>query len=197
MNKLLEFSPPEELLNSFYASPITEDQLNQVKILKFYKILIIQLKLIEQNQPYLLGMLGYSSETIKYLEEKLTKSIIFENEKSEDRDNRIRKLWNDWLVTYKQRAFKEINYLNNNISLEIKEKIKNRKENMKKINPKFILRNYILQNCIDKAEKNDFSELERILTIVENPFEDNENFNDEYCKKTPLLGTKICVSCSS
>jgi uncharacterized protein YdiU (UPF0061 family) len=36
-------------------------------------------------------------------------------------------------------------------------------------NPKFILRNYIAQSAIEKAEKGDFSEVERLLTIYTVP----------------------------
>ncbi len=35
---------------------------------------------------------------------------------------------------------------------------------------RFILRNYIAQNAIEAAEKGDFSEVRRVLRLLENPF---------------------------
>ena len=35
-----------------------------------------------------------------------------------------------------------------------------------------ILRNYIAQNAIDAAEKGDFSEVERVLKLLQHPFDD-------------------------
>jgi hypothetical protein len=35
---------------------------------------------------------------------------------------------------------------------------------------RFILRNYIAQNAIEAAEKGDYSEVRRVLKILENPY---------------------------
>jgi len=37
---------------------------------------------------------------------------------------------------------------------------------------RFVLRNYIAQNAIDKAEKGDFSEVRNVLSLLQNPFSD-------------------------
>lgn len=39
-------------------------------------------------------------------------------------------------------------------------------------NPRFILRNYIAQNAISAAEKGDFTEVRRVLKLLENPYSD-------------------------
>ncbi len=71
---------------------------------------------------------------------------------------------------------------------------------MNRINPKFILRNHIAQRVIEKAEKGDYMELEKVLEIMTNPFEENENmeilFKGEY-DASECLAYDICVSCSS
>ena len=41
-----------------------------------------------------------------------------------------------------------------------------------RLNPKFVLRNYIMEEAIKKAENEDFSEVEKLLKIVLNPFEE-------------------------
>ena len=43
---------------------------------------------------------------------------------------------------------------------------------------RFILRNYIAQRAIDAAEKGDFSEVRRVLRLLENPFSEGVDFGD-------------------
>ena len=80
-----------------------------------------------------------------------------------------------------------------------------RKEAMDEVNPKFILRQYLLQRAIDKAVKEaDFSEIERLRVLLQDPFRDRpdifKKYNidpDFYASDTPdsLLGMKL--SCSA
>ena len=42
---------------------------------------------------------------------------------------------------------------------------------MEKINPAFILRNYLLEKAIKNAEKGDFTQVEQLLSLCEKPFE--------------------------
>ncbi len=80
-----------------------------------------------------------------------------------------------------------------------------RKEAMDGVNPKFLLRQYLLQRAIDKAVKEaDFSEIERLRVLLQDPFRDRPdifkkyNIDPEYyASDTPdsLLGMKL--SCSA
>jgi uncharacterized protein YdiU (UPF0061 family) len=80
-----------------------------------------------------------------------------------------------------------------------------RKIKMDQANPKFILRNYLLQAAIDKALKQaDFSEIVKLRELLKNPFQDDpELFRryginpDLYSAPTPesLIGMKM--SCSA
>ncbi|MBL0231481.1 MAG: YdiU family protein [Moraxellaceae bacterium] len=45
-----------------------------------------------------------------------------------------------------------------------------RQQQMQAVNPKFILRNYLAQIAIEKAEKGDFSELDTLLMLLQKPF---------------------------
>jgi uncharacterized protein YdiU (UPF0061 family) len=68
---------------------------------------------------------------------------------------------------------------------------------MNKINPKFILRNYLLQKAIEKAVwENDFSEIKKLQKIMEFPFEEQIE-NEDYAKIPPAWAKKIKISCSS
>jgi uncharacterized protein YdiU (UPF0061 family) len=79
-----------------------------------------------------------------------------------------------------------------------KHNIKNieRKKIMNKINPKFILRNYLLQNAIEEAESGDFSEVKKLLKIMEKPFAEQKE-NEAYASLPPESEREIKISCSS
>lgn len=68
---------------------------------------------------------------------------------------------------------------------------------MKQVNPKFILRNYIAEIAIRKAQDEyDYSEIENLMTILGNPFAEHEAF-EHYAGHPPVWAQQIEVSCSS
>lgn len=90
----------------------------------------------------------------------------------------------DWLVRYKKRVENEP------VAKE------ERLTTMRKINPKYILKNYILQDVIKDAENGDFKLLNDILEIAKNPYAEHPKY-EKYSLATPKdLGGFIC-SCSS
>ena len=100
-----------------------------------------------------------------------------------------------------------------------------RQDAMRHANPRFVLRNYIAQLAIERAETNDFSEAERVLERMRDPYDlghctveemtegaiaDQERkappcsqdgsgraVARKYNSRPPLWSTTLCVSCSS
>ena len=80
-----------------------------------------------------------------------------------------------------------------------------RKEKMDRINPKFILRNYLLKNATDKAMKEaDFSEVERLRILLEDPYSDRPELfaqygidPEHYAAETPPSSIEMQLSCSA
>jgi len=71
-----------------------------------------------------------------------------------------------------------------------------RSNRMFSVNPKYILRNHIVQRAIEMAENDDFSEVEKLLEILSQPYSDHPV--DEFYENPPKPGTpKLVVSCSS
>jgi uncharacterized protein YdiU (UPF0061 family) len=70
------------------------------------------------------------------------------------------------------------------------------KELMKKTNPKFVIKNYMLQEAIDEAKQGDFKLVNDLLKIAQNPFSEHKEF-ERYAKPTPLEYSNIKLSCSS
>ena len=101
--------------------------------------------------------------------------------------------WSSWLKHYLELTQRE------GMSHE------ERKLQMDSVNPKFILRNHLVETALDKALKeSDFSEIERLRVLLENPFQDQpEVFNkyginaEHYAQDTPDAFLCQQTSCSA
>ena len=71
-----------------------------------------------------------------------------------------------------------------------------RLELMSQMNPKFILRNYMAQEAIEAAEKNDFLLLNTLLIILTQPFEEFPE-HQKFANKSPKWAKDLEISCSS
>lgn len=64
------------------------------------------------------------------------------------------------------------------------------------INPKYILRNYMAQIAIDEATTGDYSEIDRLMKILHDPYAEHPDQN-HYTNPPPAWAKNIQVSCSS
>lgn len=78
----------------------------------------------------------------------------------------------DWLRQYQQRV--QLDGISD----------KQRRQRMNKINPKYVLRNYLAQQAIDKAEQNDFSMVNELLELFRHPY-DEQKTKEHYAVKRP------------
>ncbi|WP_050466820.1 protein adenylyltransferase SelO [Herbaspirillum chlorophenolicum] len=67
---------------------------------------------------------------------------------------------------------------------------------MHAVNPKYVLRNYLAQVAIDRAQRKDFSEVEKLQAILSRPF-DEQPEHDKYADLPPDWASHLEVSCSS
>ncbi|MEO5771651.1 MAG: protein adenylyltransferase SelO [Burkholderiaceae bacterium] len=67
---------------------------------------------------------------------------------------------------------------------------------MNRVNPKFVLRNHLAQTAIERAEQGDFSEVQRLLKVLERPF-DEQPEHAAYADHPPAWAQQLEVSCSS
>ena len=91
---------------------------------------------------------------------------------------------NEWLDEYD-------NYLTDNKTTQTE-----RHERMLKINPKYILKNYILQEAITKAEQGSFELVDALFNIAQNPYAEHKEF-ERWAKATPDEFKNQKLSCSS
>ena len=95
-----------------------------------------------------------------------------------------RAAFDDWAETYRTRLAAE----------QSDDAI--RRHAMERVNPKFVLRNYLAQQAIDRAEQRDYSELEQLLRILQAPFDEHPG-QDAYAAPPPDWGRTLAISCSS
>ena len=75
-----------------------------------------------------------------------------------------------------------------------------RKEKMNKVNPKYVLRNYMAQLAIDDANKGDYTLLHTFQTLLRNPYEEQVEHEKWFSKRPDWARTKVgcsMLSCSS
>ncbi len=71
-----------------------------------------------------------------------------------------------------------------------------RQRRMSRINPRYVLRNYLAQQAIEKAQQKDFSEIDRLLSLLRDPYTDQPGM-ESYAAAPPDWGKHLVVSCSS
>ncbi|WP_341225952.1 YdiU family protein [uncultured Arcticibacterium sp.] len=96
--------------------------------------------------------------------------------------------WINWLKAYQERLHLEIN------------DDETRKAKMNAVNPKYVLRNYMAQLAIDKADDGDYSLISELHELLKKPY-DNQPENEKWFAKRPewarnKVGCSM-LSCSS
>lgn len=74
--------------------------------------------------------------------------------------------------------------------------VSTRSDQMKAVNPKYVLKNYIAQEVIEDVEKGSSEKLTHWLEVLYRPFDDHPSF-DTYARPTPPDKKNVEVSCSS
>ena len=89
-----------------------------------------------------------------------------------------------WLTSYRARLQQQ------NVADDIRHQQQN------SANPKYILRNYLAETAIRSANAGDFSEITKLLQLLEHPFDEQASMN-AYSFQPPAWGTALEISCSS
>ena len=134
---------------------------------------LAELEIISETAPTLLNRLGFGPETVVALRKRFD---LTSRRKAIDWETRIKADWIQWLELFRS--------IGGGSHQDI----------MRRVNPKFILRNSIIQESITKAENEDFELVQELLKYCHNPFD--ANIPDEFCK--PSTKEQTCtLSCSS
>lgn len=71
-----------------------------------------------------------------------------------------------------------------------------RRARMNRVNPKYVLRNYLAQTAIELARDRDYSGIDRLLRVLQDPFAEHPD-NDDLAEAPPDWGRTLALSCSS
>jgi len=145
------------------------------------------LMMLLQNSPNILAQLGGGATLIKKELDRREKVEKMNELKPEEKRAKDRKLWQDWIEQYRLRLTVDFQDVQDHEKAS-----KERVEAMKSNNPRFILRNYIAQNAISAAEKGDFSEVQRVLKLLENPYSDDIDLELKKEKEPASLPEASC-----
>lgn len=67
---------------------------------------------------------------------------------------------------------------------------------MRRVNPKYVLRNYLAQQVIQEAQNGDYEPMEELLKVLQRPY-DEQPENEAYAALPPDWGKHLNISCSS
>ena len=96
--------------------------------------------------------------------------------------------WKQWFANYAKRLEDETTSADERL------------QQMNKINPKYVLRNYMAQLAIDKADKGDTSLLEEMYLLLKEPYSEQPKFEHWFAKRPEWARHKVgcsMLSCSS
>ena len=96
--------------------------------------------------------------------------------------------WKQWFADYAKRLEDETTSADE------------RQQQMNKTNPKYVLRNYMAQLAIDKADKGDTSLLEEMYLLLKEPYSEQPKFEHWFAKRPEWARHKVgcsMLSCSS
>uniref|UniRef100_A0A8C5N988 Selenoprotein O n=2 Tax=Gouania willdenowi TaxID=441366 RepID=A0A8C5N988_GOUWI len=119
---------------------------------------------LAQSNPSLFQMISDRATVARQLDKLSRLKDLMESSEEELRTKHAED-WTSWVTRYRKRLAHELQGQSDVQAVQDE-----RVSVMDNTNPRVVLRNYIAQNAIEAAEKGDFSEVQRVLKVLEKPF---------------------------
>ncbi len=156
---------------------------------RFLKNMRDKLGLVQEDE----GDLGLIMDTFSMLNEQHTDytaffralSNLYDHGHAPLRDLFVdRQVADEWLARYAQR-------------LELETRARDEREyEMRRVNPKYILRNYLAHKVILEAQNGDYEPMKELIKVLERPY-DEQPEHEIYAALPPDWGKHLNISCSS
>lgn len=117
-----------------------------------------------QSNPALFQMISDRATIARQLD-RLSKLRDLMEISQEELKTKQAEEWSRWIARYRKRLAGELDGQS-----DVQAAQEERVRVMDSTNPRVVLRNYIAQNAIEAAENGDFSEVQRVLKVLEKPF---------------------------
>lgn len=144
--------------------------------------LLTLLPLVETDMTIFYRHLANLKKDAEYTQDKLLAVIEEAYYQPEKLDDEYKTRMTKWLQEYQARI----------AALDISDE--HRKSQMNKVNPKYVLRNYIAQLAIDKAHEGDYSIVNELLDVMRKPY-DEQPEHQQYAAKRPEWA-RVKAGCS-
>uniref|UniRef100_A0A8C5VA56 Selenoprotein O n=1 Tax=Microcebus murinus TaxID=30608 RepID=A0A8C5VA56_MICMU len=159
--------------------------------------------MLAQSNPQLFALMGTRANITRELE-RVEQQARLEQLSPAELQSRNREHWAGWLQQYRARLDKDMEGVGDAAAWRAE-----RVRVMRANNPKYVLRNYIAQNAIQAAEAGDFSEVRRVLKLLETPYDSDSDSGAarepeepegaagrrlSYSSKPPLWAAELCVT---
>lgn len=108
--------------------------------------------------------------------------------KPEEFTGEVSEKWTKWFSEYLERL--KVETLSDD----------ERSQKMNRINPKYVLRNYMAQLAIDAADKEDYSLIDELYKLLQNPYDEQPEYEKWFAKRPDWARSKVgcsMLSCSS
>ena len=138
------------------------------------------------------GLLEVNDEDNSLINEFL--ELLYTNKKdyhrsmrqlSSENEHTLGSNFDSWFIRYKARLEKETSKMNQRVTM------------MHRVNPKYVLRNYLAEVAIRKAEDlNEYDEIETLFQLLKKPFDSHEGY-ESYDNAAPDWAQNLELSCSS
>lgn len=117
-----------------------------------------------QSNPALFQMISDRTTIARQLD-RLSKLKDLMETSQEELNTKQAEEWSRWITRYRKRLARDLEGQS-----DVQAAQEERVRVMDGTNPRVVLRNYIAQNAIEAAENGDFSEVQRVLKVLEKPF---------------------------
>ncbi|MGC6429917.1 MAG: protein adenylyltransferase SelO [Jejuia sp.] len=193
---LIEEAAPLEAILNQYKTDFDEKSLDMMRSK-------LGLQIMDENDQKLIQELEdilHLTETdttiffrklANFKKEHISKGIVVIKDafyRSNEVVGNIKKRWANWFKTYSERLQKE------SYSDEV------RKVNMNKVNPKYVLRNYMAQLAIDEADEGKYELIDELFQMLTKPYAEQPEYEKWFAKRPDWARHKVgcsMLSCSS
>jgi len=153
---------------------------------------------LAKSQPAILSMFGMTLSQLEMEAHKIKRyeelADVCDAKKALNDSNK----WTKWLVRYAQRLHYEISGA---AKADLPSLVTARRVLMNSNNPVVVLRNWIAQEAIAKAEEGNYNVTNDLLRVLRHPYEDPEAHPagdiSHWTQRVPEWASELCMTCSS
>lgn len=183
----------QQLADNMYAKKLGFVQYNADQHKKLIADLLKILTLCETDMTIFFRLLSQFKTQVAYSSEELITLLMPAYYNPQELTENTKQQITDWLK----------NYLHSLSQQQVTDE--KRTKQMNSVNPKFVLRNYLTYQAIQKAEQGDYTEIEKLMLIMRKPYSEQPNSeqpsNKSYAEKRPewarVKPGASMLSCSS